>query len=69
MDFYTLGQRVAETVFFKLGEAGWAPPKIAPVALKPVAKPWVQAPQHSPEVTSALGNLFKSYGTKPISKV
>jgi len=69
MNSYMMGQQAAVSTFFKLGEAGWAPPKIAPVALKPVAKPWAQAPQHSPEVTSALSNLFKNYGTKAISKV
>jgi len=48
--------------------AGWKPPSIAPVSLKPATKALAAAPKHSPDVSKALGNLFKSYGTKAISK-
>jgi hypothetical protein len=71
VNIITLTSFEDELSLIKLADAAtWAPPKIAPVAAaaKPIAKAWKHAPAHPPEVMKHLGNLFKSYGAKAISK-
>jgi hypothetical protein len=71
MNIITLTAFEHELSLIKQADAAtWTPPKIAPVTLaKPAAKKaWAAAPKHAPEVQHALGNLFKNYGSKAISK-
>lgn len=74
MDIVTLTAFDDELRSIKLADVGeWKPPSIAPVSVaksvaKPAAKAWAKAPAHSSEVMKGLGNLFKNYGAKAISK-